>query len=82
MILGLVVTAVLGVFSTLAGLMPTWTLPSVSHDSAIPTYIHLANSILPLTTVALAIAAYGALMLAMSGWDLIVWVYHQFWGSD
>lgn len=34
-------------------------------------------------TVQLGVAAMLLVVLvAMSGWGLVVWVYHQFWGSD
>lgn len=40
------------------------------------------NGWLPVTATGLSLVIYLTVQVVMSVWGLIVWVYHQFWGSD
>jgi len=39
------------------------------------------NNYFPVTAVFAAVALLFAVWLTMAGWNLVVWIYHQFWGS-
>lgn len=81
MITGLVVTALLASLDALLSLLPGFTIP-VSSTSTVGELGWTLNQFLPvavLCTAALAVLGWYALM---NLWNLVVWVYHQFWGSD
>ena len=40
------------------------------------------NGWLPVTAMLGALAVYLTVQVGMSVWGLVVWVYHQFWGSE
>lgn len=83
MITKILVTAFLASLNALLTLLPSWTLPDMDDGGQIVgTYVYFINFIFPVVTILTVITASFALRGIMSGWDLIVWVYHQFWGGD
>jgi hypothetical protein len=78
-----VLTAVFAGLSALLGLIPAWTLPTPASAgvTALGIVSNLAR-IIPLVAITEAFAALLALQLLLTGWDFVVWVYHQFWGGD
>lgn len=84
MITDAIIQALLGGISALIGLMPAYALPSqlISDNSLIVgQYAAGADKIFPLTTVINIIGLALTLKVLMLGADLIIWIYHQFWGS-
>lgn len=84
MIVDLIITAILGSINALLSLIPSWTLPTFGHDDgmAFAEYTQAMNHIVPITTILSIIGAAIALRVIMYGFDGIVWIFHQFWGSD
>lgn len=84
MIIGLIVTAVLAGLDALVSLFPTIDISGLGgagYDGTIHQIASIA-SILPLLTIVEAAGLVMAVVLALYAWDLIVWIYHQFWGSN
>lgn len=83
MITYIVVTALLASLSTVAGLLPALSLP-VPGDTwgSLLVNAYSANRILPVATVMLALFAYYGWKAALTAWDGLLWLYHQFWGSS
>lgn len=83
----MVTDAILGALfagiGALLSLFPTFTLPTIdgSHNQAILAVAQL-NRVVPISTVIEALLAVLGVRLLLSGWDFVVWIYHQFWGSD
>lgn len=84
MITDLVVTAILGAISALVGLIPSWTLPGMdsTNGHVVGQYLYYTNTIVPMFTIVGILAASIALRGILAGGDLIIWIYHQFWGGD
>lgn len=84
MITDLVVTAILGALTALLSLVPSWTAPTMEGSSGLilGQYLSRMNTVLPMGTIVSIIAASLALRLILASWDSIVWLFHQFWGSD
>lgn len=40
------------------------------------------NGWVPVTAMVAALVIYLTVQVVMSVWGLVVWIYHQFWGSD
>lgn len=85
MITDAIIAAFFGGINALLSLMPTYVLPeglTVDRTLIIGQYASLSNNIFPLGTI-IQIAGLGiGLKLLMFGWDFIVFIYHQFWGSS
>lgn len=80
MITDFIITAFLAGIDALVSLFPTVTfLTNVNMGVKLPADI---NRIIPLNFIlATALICLG-IRLALDGWDAVVWVYHQFWGSS
>lgn len=81
MITGAVITAVLACLDAVFSLVPGFSFtPGDTHgDIAIVSEL---NGIIPIQTCVTLILLTFGLILIQRGWDLIVFVFHQFWGSD
>jgi hypothetical protein len=79
-----IVSALLGSLVALVSLLPSWTPPTA--DAAGHTFfieaVRAVNSIIPLYPVLACAALYLTLLALLRGFDLGVWVFHQFWGSS
>lgn len=84
MIVDLLVTAVLGCINAVIGLMPTWTLPVMTPANGLQLqrYMNALAFLVPATALLVVIGGNLALRGIVSGWGLVVFIYHQFWGSD
>ncbi len=81
MITDAILTALLGGLSALLGLAPVITIPDLQ-ASSIVTAIAAATGFVPVAAMVTMLLAYLAVMVGMQGWELVAFVYHQFWGSD
>lgn len=82
MITNLIVTAFLASVDALVSLFPSFSMPSFSGPSSAIAAVANLNMLFPVCTLILCITSAVVIMIALYGWDAILWVYHQFWGSD
>lgn len=62
-------------------LLPSWSFPS-SVDVGIADFAANLNNVVPIQTAMTVVGAGVALVLGLRLWDLSVFIFHQFWGSD
>jgi hypothetical protein len=78
--------ALIGTFLTLldalVSLFPSWTPPVLSASTGAVAAVQQASAIFPVASMVQALVACLLLLVLLQGWDLVVWVFHQFWGSD
>lgn len=82
MITNLIVTAFLASIDALTSLFPSFSMPSFPAASSAISAVANLNMLFPVCTLILCITSAVVIMIALYGWDAILWVYHQFWGSD
>lgn len=85
MITDLIITAVLGGINALLSLMPNWQLPTATENGfggQIGQYAAMVDEFFPISTIVQIFLSWLGLRLLLAGWDFIVFVYHQFWGSN
>ena len=69
--------------NALLSLVPSFTFPTPGTGYA--TELHLVFAIKQIFPIELSVSlfvAYLTMHLLLLGWDLLVFVYHQFWGGD
>lgn len=81
MIIDLIVSAFLALIDGLVSLFPSFTMPDELILTALTPVLQL-NPFFPVVTLFTTLIAAMVIELALRGWDLTVWVYHQFWGSE
>lgn len=81
MLINALVTAVLACVDALVSLFPSFSF-TLPNDDIVISFIAGANRLMPLATALALIGTVLTLRLAMFGWDIVVWIFHQFWGSD
>lgn len=85
MITDAIINALLGGINALLSLLPSYELPD-GRDSEfgyqLGALVSQADHIFPLATITKIIGLAFALRILMASWDLIVFIYHQFWGSN
>lgn len=82
MITDLIIGGFIGFIRALTDLIPTFTLPVPTGNGSVLSIAGSLNSIIPLNHILIAFFACVVVRLALAGWDALVWVYHQFWGSS
>ena len=85
MITDAVVTFVLGLLTSTLDLVPAFSFPDAAAAGAgtkVAGIVAPIGAIIPLGTMAAAIGAGIAFSLALSGWRVVLFIYHQFWGSS
>lgn len=83
MITDFLLSGLFGALNLLLGLLPNWSLPDFTGiEQDISGYMNEANRVFPVDTFIYVILGAIALKLLMVALDLVVWIYHQFWGSD
>jgi hypothetical protein len=83
MITDFVVSSFLAAFAALFGLIPAvGSAPSHGAFDGVAQQVVAFNDIFPLVTLLEVLGIILALEVAIYLWDLILFVYHQFWGSD
>ena len=83
MITDFIIGAFVSGIGALLDLVPVISIPSPGENFASFTgVIGGANKVFPVFWAMGGITAIVVLKIALNVWDLIVWVYHQFWGSD
>lgn len=84
MITDAIVSAFLGALEALLSLLPDTgpVVVSGASTTAVTGWAGAANSWVPVTLIVGVLGMLIAVELALVLWDLIVFVYHQFWGSD
>lgn len=81
MITDFVLNAIFSGINALLGLMPTMSLPSSNPYSTWIVDVYELNRIIPVVLIGTFLVAFLTIRVAMQGWDFILFVYHQFWGS-
>lgn len=84
MIIKILVDAMLAAINALFSLIPgqeSGTL-SVGDFDSVTSLIWNANGIIPISAIVFSMTAIFGLKIAMVVYDLAIYVYHQFWGSD
>lgn len=84
MITDLIIQAFMSGIGTLLGFLPETgpgDIDAQASASAVA-FGTTANGFFPVHTIVVVLLALLALEIALLTWDLIVWIYHQFWGSD
>ncbi len=85
MITQLLVGIILGTISGMLSLAPSWQVDLSPLANAVHDFGHKAatfNGYFPLITLGLCLAIVFGLKAGMFGWRLILFIYHQFWGSS
>jgi hypothetical protein len=80
----LIVHAFLAGVGTLLGFLPdagTGRIDQQASSSA-AAWGTTANGFFPVTVTVFVLLALLVLETALLLWDLVVWIYHQFWGSE
>lgn len=75
----------LGTLSGMLGLIPGGVLDMsgmVANVSMISSLAGTLNGYFPLVTLGICLGVVLGLKLLMMGWRLVLFVYHQFWGSS
>lgn len=84
MIIKILVDAMLAAINALFSLIPgqdSGTL-SVGDFESVTALVWNAGGIIPISQIVFAVTAIFGLKIAMIIYDLAIFVYHQFWGSD
>lgn len=87
MIVEALVTLAVSFVEWFVSIVPTFGLDFTGIDMAglwesIGSQVSALNGWLPVVAMGIALAAYLTVQVVMSVWGLIVWIYHQFWGSE
>jgi hypothetical protein len=84
MITELLLTLVVGIMVGLDQLIPDLALGDGIGESvgAFTSQMLVLSNYVPLIDLWAAVLTLALLRLGMSAWHLIVWLYHQFWGSE
>lgn len=82
MITDKILNAFFGGINALLSLMPSFTMPTFGGATLLGQTVSQFEPIFPVGTVFAVIAAALVLRLALSAWDFIAFVYHQFWGAS
>lgn len=64
------------------GVLAGFTSEQTDNGYALGNAFGLLDASVPIATLVAAAAMLLLLEIALQGWDLIVWIFHQFWGSD
>lgn len=80
-IISLIISAVVAAISALLSLFPSFSIPTQG-AADVGQLAGTLNQFLPMTSIAGAALAVLGVKVAVYVWNLIVFVYHQFWGSD
>lgn len=85
MIVNAVVGFVLGAVRTLVGALPSWSPPTdaLSQQAAsIGGMAGVVNGYFPILLLGSCAAVVLAVFLGLRAWRVVVFIYHQFWGSE
>lgn len=82
MITDFVLGAIFSGINALLSLMPAMTLPALDERNQFFGIVKDADGIMPIFEIAAGLTAMVAIRLLIQSWDFVVFVYHQFWGSD
>lgn len=83
MITDFILDAIFAGINALLTLMPSLSISQPpSAFQAILGDIQGVNRIIPIAAIAGVIGAGLATRIALTGWDFLLLVYHQFWGSE
>jgi len=85
MIVDALVTFVCASARAVLGLLPTWTVPATPFATtsySLGSMASMGNGYFPVAVLGVCIALVLALKVVLLGWRVVVFIYHQFWGSD
>jgi len=82
MITDAIVSAFLAAVAALFSLLPSITLPDITPDMQLFQYARAFGNIVPLNDLFICVGISIGLHLLFNAWDLALFVYHQFWGSN
>lgn len=83
MIVDAVVSWVVTGLTAILGLIPSVTLPGEgSSYSQVAGWAYSANQVFPVGAAFAGLLTGIVVEAVIRGWDLTVFIYHQFWGSD
>jgi hypothetical protein len=68
--------------NALLSLVPSVSIPDVGANQNYMSSMYALNRIVPVEWTAIVILAYFSTKVSLQVWDMIVFVYHQFWGGD
>jgi hypothetical protein len=80
----LIISFTVSVVNAVQAILPSWSisLPSISSTgTAIGGYAALWNGYFPVATLATCLAAVLGVKVFLSAWRVVLFTYHQFWGS-
>lgn len=73
----------IGMVNFLFSLIPSWNMPDLtSVETSIYNNMESANRVFPVDTLIYVLLAAIAVKILLASWDLLVFAYHQIWGSD
>ena len=84
MITDLVVQALLAVVGSVVTLIPGGASVTFMDNVSVSVlgWVRAGNGFLPVSMALTCLMGLLALQLALGLWDLILWIYHQVWGSS
>lgn len=74
--------AIFGSLNALLGLIPAIGLPPADDQTGVIVWAGALSLVFPLAHLAIAMGSVIATRIGLQVWDLTVFIYHQFWGSD
>lgn len=80
-----IVSALIGILQGLVSPLPTMTVDASTINTQATSAGALAsamNGYAPVQTLGVALALVFGVKVALLGWQVVVWIYHQFWGSN
>lgn len=81
MIIDALIRFVQGMIDALMSFLPVYQLPALETFEFLP-YTQRLNRVVPINLAVTLLVASIALRIAFNLWDFVVFVYHQFWGSN
>lgn len=80
-----IVSALVGILEGLVSPLPTYTLDTASFNTtavSVGSIASVLNGYAPIAQVGIGLAVVLGLKLALLTWQVVVFIYHQFWGSN
>lgn len=83
MITDFIIGAFVSGIGALLSLVPSVTIPDAGETfTQFAGVIGRANKVFPILVAVTCLGAIVTLKIALTAWEFIVFVYHQFWGSE
>lgn len=82
MLLDFLIAVLVSFVNAILSLLPTFTFPSPNTTGGIFPLLGALGRVIPLSDIISIVLIALAIIIALYIWDALVFVYHQFWGSN